>query len=340
MIKQIKLSILTAFLIIFLSQLVSSETPTIYEITDAHNHYTDILQNSNGINAYIKCMDAAKVSDSILTGFPLSESREEGIPLDSAMLYWDKETDYIIAEAYKSATTNQQKRLHPFLCGINGNDLQSLNHIKRMIQLYPGTWQGIGEIFSYHDFLSWRTYGNIPSPNSPAYNQIYQFAAKYQLPVLIHCNMTLAGSKILDYLPEMIAAISNNPKTTFIWTHVGVSNQLKIENLTIVADKLLTEHSNLYFDISWLVYDNDIAKNNNINPEWITLIEKHPTKFMIGADLTGKYTQEAYIHEIRKYDLLLNKLQPETAKNVAKNNFMRLLPNKGITLLSEDRVTI
>ena len=120
-----------------------------------------------------------------------------------------------------------------------------------------------------------------------------------------------------------------------------MSNLLIIKDLPAIADRLLAQYPNLDFDISWLVYDDYIAKNGRLDPIWVALIKKYPDRFMIGSDLVGHFKPlENYKGEIRKYDLLLNSLPVDIAKKLAKDNFMKLLPAKGITLLPEDRITI
>ena len=132
-----------------------------------------------------------------------------------------------------------------------------------------------------------------------------------------------------------------NPETTFIWAHVGISNSLHVDNLPEIAAELLDTYPNLYFDLSWLVYDNEIAKNGELSQTWVALIEKYPDRFMIGSDFVGHFKPvEAYRKEIRKYDLLLNALKPTTAVKVARENFLRLLPSKGVVLQPEDRITL
>lgn len=328
------------------------EQPMIYDIVDAHTHYTDWFQNTEGVDSFIECMDAAKVSDAVFFGIPLRKmwTPENGLDKDSARKYddsrrvWAAETDYIVAAAYSSATPAQKKRLHPFLCGVNGNDMLALDHVKRMIQLYPRIWKGIGEIFSHHDLVSWTTYGEIPRPDSEAYDMLYKFAARYKMPVNIHSNITSsasASSPLPLFREQMETALQNNPGTVFIWAHVGISNSLHVYNLPAIAAELLGKYPNLNFDISWLVYENDVAKNGQLAPDWLSLFENYADRFMVGSDFVGHFKpMEAYRKEIRKYDLLLNALKPATAAKIAHDNFLRLLPPQGVMLQPEDRVMI
>ena len=328
------------------------EQPMIYELTDAHTHYTDWFQNTEGIDSFLESLDAAKVSDAVLFGIPLRKmwTSENGLDKDSARKYddsrrvWAAETDYIVAAAFVHASPAQKKRLHPFICGINGNDMLALDHVKRLIQLYPGMWKGIGEIFSHHDLVSWTTYGEIPRPDSEAYDMVYKFAAKYNMPVNIHSNITSsasASSPLPLFRGQMENALGNNPGTTFIWAHVGISNSLHVYNLPEIAAELLDQYPNLNFDLSWLVYENDVAKDGKLVPEWVGLLNRYSDRFMLGSDFVGHFKPvETYRKEIRKYDLLLNALKPSAAVRIAHDNFLRLLPSQGVTLKSEDKIFI
>ena len=53
-------------------------------------------------------------------------------------------------------------------------------------------------------------------------------------------------------------------------------------------------------------------------------IEDYPERFMIGTDKVGHF--DTYVKEIKKYDLLLDALKPETSQMVASENFLRVLP--------------
>lgn len=329
-----------------------AEQPMTYAIADAHTHYTDWFQNTEGVDSFVECLDAAKVSDAVFFGIPLRKmwTPENGLDKDSARKYddsrrvWAAETDYIVAAAYSRATAAQKKRLHPFICGINGNDMLALDHVKRMIQLYPGVWQGIGEIFSHHDLVSWTTYGEIPRPDSAAYDMVYKFAARYKMPVNIHSNITSsasASSPLPLFKGQMETALQNNPDTVFIWAHIGISNSLHVYHLPEIAAELLEKYPNLNFDLSWLVFENDVAKDGKVSQEWLSLLEKHSDRFMVGSDFVGHFKPvEAYRKEIRKYDLLLNALKPAAAVRIARDNFLALLPGQGVILSPEDRIVI
>ena len=57
--------------------------------------------------------------------------------------------------------------------------------------------------------------------------------------------------------------------------------------------------------------------------DWVALIEKHPDRLMIGTDKVGHWA--TYPAEVVKYYELLDKLQPETAAKLAKENILALV---------------
>lgn len=325
----------------------SAAPPPRYDLADAHLHYVDFVQNTEGIEALIKCMDYAGVTDAVLWGMPVTkiwgpdEEKQPVYPMDGeTRMYWDTKTDYIVAMAYTRATKEQQKRLHPFICGLNGNDRNSLDHVKRLIQTYPGVWQGIGEIFAHHDYISYITDGAIPRPDSPGFDMVYKFAAKYKMPVNIHTNITHSYNMDPVYLGQLMNAVKNNPGTNFIWAHIGISNDLFVPELDKIITEQFAKYPNLYVDLSWLVYYRIILLNGEVAKEWLPVIEKYPDRFMIGTDFTGHFLPgEQYESVIRSYDKLLNALTPKTARMMARENFLGLIP-KGVTLREEDRIQL
>jgi hypothetical protein len=64
------------------------------------------------------------------------------------------------------------------------------------------------------------------------------------------------------------------------------------------------------------------------------LIEKYPDRFIIGTDKVGHFTD--YPAEIFKYYAFLDALQPSTAKKLARDNLLSVLPKTPATLTEEE----
>lgn len=146
-----------------------------YRYSDAHVHYVDFFQESEGIPRLLEAMDKGRVDHVMLSGVAVAKKWHEDEPKrpryyagDDAGAYWYSATDVIVAAAVKSLPAEQRRRVHPFLTGFNPTDKNADAHIRRMLELDPGLWQGIGEIFTRHDDLTALTYGDVPRANNEA----------------------------------------------------------------------------------------------------------------------------------------------------------------------------
>ncbi len=236
-----------------------------YRYSDAHLHYVDFFQESEGMPALIKAMDAAGVEQSMISGIPVAKKWHEDEPKrpryyagDDADAYWYSATDTYVAAALQQLPSEQRKRFHPFLSGFNPVDKNAVSHIERMLDLYPGLWQGIGEVFTRHDDLTALTSGDTPRANNEAMTRIYHLAAERDLPVLLHSNITSKRERNPLYLAEIEEPLRNHPHTRFIWAHAGTSmeihrHQTQMDFLLPVLRRLLEDYPNLYVDLSWSV---------------------------------------------------------------------------------------
>ena len=156
-----------------------------YRINDAHLHYVDFLQNTDGIELLLKAMDQAGVEHAMLNGLAVVKKWDAVDPrqplyylADDSRTYWYSATDVLVARAVKSLPEKDQARFHPFICGFNPTDRNAIDHVKRMFEWYPDFWQGIGEILTRHDDLTALTYGEQARANHIALDAVYAFAAR------------------------------------------------------------------------------------------------------------------------------------------------------------------
>ncbi len=148
------------------------------------------------MDALFKAMDDTGVPDAAIIGMPVvkkweeTEERRPTYYLDSdSHTYWYSATDFLVAKAILDLPKEKQKRLHPFICGINSADRNAVDHVERMLAMYPNFWQGIGEVFFRHDDLTALTYGDPARADSKAFGRILDLAATHNLPVLMHSNI-------------------------------------------------------------------------------------------------------------------------------------------------------
>lgn len=305
-----------------------------YRVADAHLHYVDFLQNSDGIKTLLKAMDHAGVDHAMLNGLGVVKKWDAIDPMkpmyylaDDSRAYWYSATDTIVARAVESLPETERKRFHPFISGFNPTDRNAVDHLQRMYTLYPDVWEGIGEILTRHDDLTALTYGEQARANHIALDAVYTFAADHDLPVTIHSDISSVWVQEPLYLHEMEQAVKKHPETRFIWAHAGMSRRINVPALVPELRRMLKAYPNLWIDLSWVVYPNNVAPDGKPSKEWVALVEEFPHKFMIGTDMIGHFNK--YGETITRYYVFLDALSEETARLVARENFLNILPQRG-----------
>src|SRR6056297_3470984 len=100
--KRIKFVFFLVFLCLFFTIGFSSTYQ--YPIKDAHCHFVDFVQLTDGIDTLIDNMDKAEVEEIILFGLPVTKKWEFTEPLrpvyyddDDSKVYYYSSTDFILA---------------------------------------------------------------------------------------------------------------------------------------------------------------------------------------------------------------------------------------------------
>ena len=313
-----------------------SEKPR-YDVVDAHLHYVDFTQRSDGFPALCEAMDASGVEKSVIFGMPMAKQWNEHTEKapsyylsDDCRCYYYTGTDAIVAEELLSQPKEIRERFFPFCCGINGADRFAAEHIRQLLRLYPKFWCGIGELMSHHDDLTALTYGEPPRIDHPAFLEIFDLGAEEGLPVLIHHNITAQNNEEIIYRDELERAVAHNENCKIIWAHMGISRRVEVKNLPQIVDEMFAAHPNFYADISWVVYDYymlgefpDGYFTGNTSDDWVALMEKYPDRIMVGTDKVGHW--KSYPNEVVKYYQLLDKLKPATAEKICRTNILGLV---------------
>eukprot|EP00659_Diplonema_papillatum_P017897 gene17897-27563_t len=308
-----------------------------YAYSDAHLHYVDFFQESAGMDKLLKAMADNRIEHVMISGIPVAKKWHEDEPKrpryyagDDADAYWYSATDVFVADAVNKLSPEQRQRFHPFLSGFNPNDKNAASHIQRMLDLNPGLWQGIGEVFTRHDDLTALTSGDTPRANNEAMTRIYHLAAENDLPVMVHSNITSKREKNPLYLAEMEEPLRNHPHTRFIWAHAGSSmeihrHQTQMDFLLPTLARMLEAYPNLYVDLSWSVLTPYLLDEaGKARPEWVKLVERFPDRFMLGSDVVGRFNKLG--KEMRSFDPFLDALPEDVARKVARDNFLAILP--------------
>ncbi|MCW8157749.1 amidohydrolase [Stutzerimonas stutzeri] len=310
-----------------------------YRYSDAHLHYVDFFQETDGMQKLLEAMDAGGIDHVMISGIPVAKKWHENEPKrpryyagDDAPVYWYSATDVLVAAALEELDDKQRKRFHPFLSGFNPNDKNADAHIRRMLELHPGLWQGLGEIFTRHDDVTALTEGDTPRANNEALARVYHLAAEFDLPVMLHSNITSKRERNPLYLVELEEPLRNHPHTRFIWAHAGTSMELhrhqeKLTFLHETVSRLLDDYPNLYIDLSWTMLKPYLLdEQDKPDPKWVALAKQHPTRFVIGSDVVGRF--ENLATGMHAFAPFLDALPEDVARGIARDNFLALLPSK------------
>nr|WP_206020941.1 amidohydrolase family protein [Pseudomonas aeruginosa] len=308
-----------------------------FRYSDTHLHYVDFFQSSAGTKPLLEEKAEAKIDHAMLSGISVAKEWDEDEPKrpryyagDDARAYWYSATDTLIADAYKQLPAQEQLRFHPFISGFNPNDMNADTQIRRLLELDPGLWQGIGEVFTRHDYLTALIYGKAPRANSKALARVYRVAAEFDLPVLLHSNITSKRERYPLYLGELEEALRENPGVRFIWAHAGTSmgiyrTQGKMNFLLPTLEQLLQRYPNLYVDLSWTVlHPYLLDEAGHPDAAWVDLVTRYPSRFMLGSDVVGTFgSLSKYMFGFNPF---LEALPHEVAHQVALSNFISILP--------------
>jgi predicted TIM-barrel fold metal-dependent hydrolase len=309
-----------------------------YELNDSHFHLTNYIQEGTDIHDFLKIM-GTKVGHVALFGIPLQqewsyENSGDYAPTyylqSDAPLYYYSFTDAYIAMAYRSLTREEQARFDPMITGFNPTDMYAADHIRRVLQTFPGVFSGIGEFTIHKEFVSSKIAGETASLTNPALDRILDFAAEVGLVVIIHNDMDVPFAKEDSppaYLAQMKALLKRHPNTTIIWAHTGMGRVVRpINNHAAALAEILSDpaFSNVYFDISW----DQVAKYIVATPEATTiaanLVNRYPDRFLFGTDEVAPNDQQSYLKVYNEYGPLWKLLSNDASEKVRKGNYERL----------------
>ena len=301
-----------------------------HAVVDAHLHIVNFVQETPGAEELLRQLDGANVAHAVVFGLPITKmwteydrERPDYYLANDAPCYYYAYTDVIVAEMVRSLPPAQQDRLYPLICGFNPVDRYAIRHVERMYEQYPEVWSGIGELLLRHDDLTAFTYGENARANHQALWAVYEFAAEYDLPVLLHQNVTsVTKSDHPTYLHELEEAVREFPNTRFVFAHCGMSRRVNVPFYYKMVERLLGEYPNLCVDYSWIVFDELIAPGGVPDPKWLELTERYSERICIGSDLVTKF--ERLGPELERYDALLDVLSEEACANVAHRTADRI----------------
>lgn len=308
------------------------------EYYDGHVHLTNYVQEGLTARQYLDAV-GDRVGRSVLFGIPLQLQWSDRVTgkvaptyyLDSdTALYYYSFTDAFIAEQYRKLSPAQQARFEPMITGFNPADMYAADHIRRVLQTYPGVFTGIGEFSIHKEFVSAKVSGDVASLIDPALDRIFEFTAESGLLSILHTDIHMPFVKPEFrrlYFDQALDLFRRHPNATIIWAHTGLGRVVQpvAEHLAmleeILADPAL---KHVYFDISWDEVAKYVVATPNATSLTAALIEKYPDRFLMGSDNVALTKPEAVFAVFNQYQPLWDALSPQASRAVRKDNFARL----------------
>jgi hypothetical protein len=155
-----------------------------------------------------------------------------------------------------------------------------------------GPYRGIGEFHLY----------DSANANGPVAVELMQFAQAHQLAVLAHVD-----DAAIDLL------MAHAPDARLIWAHTGIGGASVAR-----VDALLAKYPQLMGELSYR--PGLTCEGGVLCPEWRALLQKYPTRFLVGSDTWVNQRWQSYDALMQGYRRWLGDLPPALARRIAWDN--------------------
>ena len=317
---------------------VAAQVPADADFHDSHFHLTNYIQEGTEARDLVAMMGST-IGRSALFGIPLQQQWSYQNTGDfaptyylqsDAPLYYYSFTDAHIAMAYLSLSAEEQARLDPMITGFNPADMYAADHIRRVLETFPGVFSGIGEFTIHKEFVSSKVAGEVASLTSPALDRVFDLAGEVGLVVILHNDINMPFPKP-DQEPYLLAQLKalfeRHPDTTIIWAHIGVGRVVRpLHEQAAIVEAICTDPAlqHVHFDISW----DEVAKYATETPEatkrTADMINRFPDRFLFGTDVVAPSSVDAMVAVYDAYAPVWELLTPEASEMVRKGNYERL----------------
>jgi hypothetical protein len=318
------------------------------QFNDSHFHLTNYVQKGITPRQLLDIM-GTRVARSTLFGIPLQQHWSHANSGDfaptyylhsDAPLYYYSFTDAYIASVYKALPDADRARFDPMITGFNPADMYGVDHIRRVLETFPGVFTGIGEFSIHKEFVSAKIPGETASLTNPALDRILDFAAEVGLVVILHNDIDMPFAKTDAepvYLTQVKALLKRHPKTTIIWAHTGLGRIVHPVRVSAEAAERTPNHLDIVegilddpafrhvsFDISW----DEVAKYAVSSPATIervaAALNRHPDRFLFGTDTVAPPGPAPYYAVFDMWAPIWSRLTAETSHKVRKGNYERI----------------
>lgn len=321
---------------------------------DAHVHVTNYVQEGITPEDLLAVMDG-RVGRAALFGIPLQQQWSHAISGDfapdyyletDAPLYYYSFTDAAIALAYLKLSPEQRARLDPMITGFNPADMYAVDHIRRVLETFPGVFVGIGEFTIHKEFVSAKIAGGTPSLTNPALDRIFELAAETGLLVLLHNDIDVpfaAGKEPPAYMEQILALFRRHPDATIIWAHIGLGRVVHpVRNQVALVQAIIDDPTldHVYFDLSWIELAKYVVSSPEATRRVAKLINDNPDRFLFGTDEVAPRIQRDYLETYVAYQPLWERLTPEASHMVRLGNYERLFDEAARSVRAWERANL
>jgi predicted TIM-barrel fold metal-dependent hydrolase len=325
-----------------------------YEFHDSHFHLTNYIQEGTSVQDYVEMMGTT-VGRSTLFGIPLQQQWSYGNTGDyaptyylqtDAPLYYYSFTDAFIARSYESLSPEQQARLDPMITGFNPTDMYAADHIRRVLETFPGVFTGIGEFTVHKEFVSSKVAGETASLTNPALDRILEFAGEVGLVVILHNDIDVPYPKAEQehYMAlQLKELLKRYPKTTIIWAHIGLGRIVRpVPDQAKLIERALNnqELRHVYFDISWDEVSKYAVATTEATKRVADLINRYPDRFLFGTDVVAPKNAKALTDVFHTYDPMWKQLTKEASHKVRIGNYERLFDQARVRVRAWEKTNI
>ena len=240
-------------------------------------------------------------------------------------------------------TKEEQARFDPMITGFNPADMYAVDHIRRVLQTFPGVFSGIGEFTIHKEFVSSKVAGEAASLTNPALDRILDFAGEVGLVVILHNDIDMPFAKTGAepvYLTQMKALLERHPKTTIIWAHMGLGRVVHPAQSTgrrrrragaqPGSGRDRREHPRRSGDES-RVLRHLLGRGREVHRRHAAdgrataaLINRYPDRFLFGTDNVAPTDSAAYFAVYEMYAPTCKALTPDASEKIRIGNYERL----------------
>jgi hypothetical protein len=321
----------------FLFLVPAAQVACAFDFNDSHFHLMNYVQKGLTAPEFLDMM-GDKVGRAAVFGVPLQQKWDyfesgDRTPdyylLSDAELYYYSFTDAMIADAYLKLPSEQRQRFDPMITGFNPTDMYAVDHIRRVLLMYPGVFSGIGEFSIHKEFVSAKVAGHTASVRNNAVDQILSLAGEAGLVVILHCDINTVRPAVgrPAHFDDLKSLFRRHPNTSLIWAHTGLGRFVKPtpDHIDLLRELLGSrEFAHVNVDISWDEVAKWITADSQALAAWSQLLIDYPDRFLFGTDALAPKTQADYLKAYEVYNPLWDRLDRSTAQQVKMGNYERI----------------